>query len=129
MLVKDTSKLSKRITGDGYLILHIKVNSIRKVALEISNKEGHPSFSLSDESTFITDTYPLKDNNNTAELIAYDLQRKKYFILDQLRSINKYDFSPIRCDLHPRWSIDGNFICVDTMDQGCRSTYVYKILK
>lgn len=128
-LVKDTSKLSKKITGDSYLILNIKDKSIKKVASDISNKDGHPSFSILNESVFVTDTYPLKENNNIAELIVYDLQQQKYFVLDKLRSINKYDFSPIRCDLHPRWSIDGNFISVDTMDQGCRSIYLYKIIK
>ena len=36
------------------------------------------------------------------------------------------DISSIRCDLHSGWSIVGTHLSIDTMNDGCRSIYVYR---
>jgi len=48
-------------------------------------------------------------------------------VIDELDSISEYDNSPIRCDLHPRWSFNGKYVSIDTMNDGVRSSYLYEI--
>ena len=128
MLVNDNSRLSKAITGDSYIIFTDDTKEIKRVASEISNEDGHPSFSKDgNKNTFITDTYPDPGEGSIADLILFDLENDKSFILDRLSSISEYDNSPIRCDLHPRWSYDGNYVSIDTMNDGKRGCYLYRI--
>ena len=45
----------------------------------------------------------------------------------QLQSNPHLDNSSFRCDLHPKWSFDGRYICVDTVHKGFRQMYVYDV--
>ena len=127
-LVNDNSKLSKAVTGDSYVIFKDKTNVVQRVSESISNEDGHPSFSRKgNKDIYITDTYADPDEGSIAKLIMFDLAKNNYVVLDELSSIEKYDNSPLRCDLHPRWSIDGKFISIDTMNDGVRSCYLYRI--
>ena len=126
ILIKDNSKISKVLTGDSYVILKDKGNIKIRIADEISTEDGHPSFSDLDTNTFITDTYPKKSNDHTATLLAYDIEKKKKIILAKLKSLRTHDETGWRCDLHPKWSYDGRFVAIDTMDSGRRSIYIYE---
>ena len=44
---------------------------------------------------------------------------------EKLRSIPELDSTGMRCDLHPKWSFDGAYFAVDTMNDGCRGIYLY----
>ena len=125
--IQDTSRISKVLTGDSYLILSDKTNIKLKVANEISAEDGHPSFISNNSNIFITDTYPRNQNNNTATLISYDLSLNKKVLLAELNSIPECDETGWRCDLHPKCSLNGKNIIIDTMDSGSRGIYVYKI--
>jgi Tol biopolymer transport system component len=128
-IVNDNSKLSKAITGDSYLMFVDKTNEVKRVASSISSEDGHPSFSRNgNKNFFVTDTYPDPDEGSIADLIIFDLGKDKEYILTELNSIPEYDNSPIRCDLHPRWSMDGAYISVDTMNDGVRGCYLYRII-
>ena len=128
-LVSDNSKLSKVITGDSYIIFVDKEKTVQRVALEISDEDGHPSFSSVNPHLFMTDTYPDPNEGSIGKLMVYDLTENKHTVLDKLKSIKEYDDTPIRCDLHPRWSYDGQFVSIDTMNEGVRSIYLYKLDK
>lgn len=86
-------------------------------------EDGHPSYS-NDHRWILTDTYP--DWKRHQYLFLYDLQGKELRKLDKLRSPFRY-FNDERCDLHPRWSMDGKYICADNTQSGYRSINVYKI--
>ena len=45
-----------------------------------------------------------------------------------LSSLKELDNSPLRCDLHPRLSHDGEYVSIDTLNRGYRQSYLYKIL-
>ena len=48
-------------------------------------------------------------------------------IIDSIPTTPEYNFSPNRCDLHPKWSFDGNFVSIDTLIQGNRGVKIYFI--
>jgi len=128
MIVNDNSRISKMITGDSYLLLNIESKKIRRVASSISSEDGHPSFSkYGKKDIFITDTYPDPDEGSVAKLIAFDLSTNEFSVLNKLNSIPEYDNSPIRCDLHPRWSYYGEYVSIDTMNDGARGCYLYEV--
>jgi hypothetical protein len=129
-LVNDNSKLSKAVTGDSYVLFTDKTKEVERVAADISNEDGHPSFSREgNKDVFITDIYPDPNEGSIAKLIMFNLAKNKHVLLDELSSIQEYDDTPLRCDLHPRWSSDGEFISIDTMDSGVRGCYLYKVSK
>ena len=75
----------------------------------------------------LTDTYSDTKNKKKAQILLFDINKQVIILKEELNSIEDYDNSPFRSDLHPRWSVDGKFFSVDTLDQGIRSSYVYKI--
>lgn len=127
-IINDNSLISKVITGDSYIILTDKSSYKKRVASSLSSEDGHPSFAREGKKNlFVTDTYPDPDEGSIARLFLYNLDLEKEFLLAELNSISEYDNSPIRCDLHPRWSVDGEYITIDTMNDGVRGCYVYKL--
>jgi len=126
--VKDSSVISKKLTGDSYININVNSKKIKKIALDLITEDGHPSINPGSH-VFITDTYARLDINQKPKLIAYDLNLKKSFCIDELGSIKEFDESPIRCDLHPRVSFSGKLLSIDTMDKGYRGIYVYEMPK
>jgi hypothetical protein len=126
-VVKNNTPLFKYLAGDSYIILRDQSSSARRVAPALSLRDGHPSFNKKSQSIFITDTYSDPADTEKAKLILFDLKSNRHYVLDEFDSIPVYDNGPLRCDLHPRWSISGEYISVDTMDSKRRSVYLYKL--
>jgi hypothetical protein len=127
-IVNDNSRISKMVTGDSYLLINTESKDISKVATSISSEDGHPSFSKNGKKDiFITDTYPDPDEGSLANLLAFNLATNEFCLVDQLNSLSEFDNSPLRCDLHPRWSYNGDYVSIDTMNDGVRSCYLYKV--
>jgi len=95
----------------------------------ILNQDGHQSFV--GNSCFITDTYPDKRRmaklyfvdsvNSTTELIANTYSPKEF------QSFRKEETGHIACDLHPRVSASGNYVCFDCPRTGKRGLYVMSL--
>ena len=102
-----------------------KTKQVRKVPVDILDRNGHPTFSPTNSELAITDTYPDKDG--VAKLLLYHADKNVVTVVDELKSIQEFDNSPNRCDLHPNWSYDGQYVAIDTMNDGCRSIYIYDI--
>lgn len=118
------SSLSKIITGDSYFILSLKGKK-RKIFTSVLNKDGHPTFIDGYKKKVITDTYP--DKKNKVNLILCDYENESIDQVITLESIKSLNDSAQRCDLHPKLSIDGKFISIDTMNDKVRSVYLYEI--
>lgn len=124
--VDGNTKLSKMVSGDSYILFKDKTTFKQRIFTERLYKDGHPSFSKANPHLMVTDTYPNSSLGFNEELILCDLKKNITSVIAQLKHNPEFANSPVRCDLHPKWSLDGNYICVDTLDQGCRSIYVYK---
>src|SRR5699024_4903181 len=91
------------------------------------NSDGHQSSFCN--NMFVTDTYPDKwrmskihlvdINKNTSNLIASVYSPKKF----QTKNFNRH----IACDLHPRVSSNGTYVCFDTVRTGKRSLALMRI--
>ncbi|HUC92443.1 MAG TPA: hypothetical protein VMS09_10495 [Paenibacillus sp.] len=85
--------------------------------------DGHPSYSP-DRRWIVTDTYP--DKARQRHLLLYDRMTGRSIPVGRFFSPWKYD-GPCRCDLHPRWSPDGNWLSVDSAHDGVRKTYLIDV--
>jgi Tol biopolymer transport system component len=123
--VTGNTRLSAAVSGDGYIRFSLTSSSTRRAEIPGLSKDGHPSFHPKKTHIGITDTYPARDHQ--CDLIALDLETGHAEILDTLKSMPEYDASPLRCDLHPKWSYDGDFVSIDTMHEQRRGIYLYRI--
>lgn len=106
----------------GYMEIDIQTAKTKPVD-GLPDEDGHPSFSK-DGRWILTDTYP--DHKRKQYLFLFDNNEKKLYLLDKLYSPFKY-FNDFRCDLHPRWSNDNQYVCVDNTQTGLRSLKIYKL--
>jgi len=126
-IIGDRSKIRELITGDSYILFEDLTNKKIKIAPDILREDGHPSFCKVDDSLMITDTYPNPNDEFKEELVLFDMLRNEIVSKLKLNHLGEFASSAVRCDLHPKWSHDGKYICVDTLDKGYRSIYVYEV--
>lgn len=101
-----------------------QTETVETVGEGILKQDGHISYSP-DGQWLVTDTYPDKERMQTLMLFNPASAR--------LEILGKFYMPPIdlietRCDLHPRWSPDGRFLCIDSRhDQGQRQIYLLDV--
>lgn len=113
---------NKHTTGPGYYLMKDKTKEYTHKWPEMS-ADGHPSYSP-DGKLVVTDTYP--DRARIASIKIMDGNDVR--ILARVFAPFKYD-NDTRCDLHPRWSRDGKFICFDSVFEGHRGLYITSLEK
>lgn len=91
------------------------------------NSDGHQSFINS--NSFVTDTYP--DKWRMAKLYRVDIDTNEVKLIASVHSPKKFQTKQftkhIACDLHPRVSSDGKYVCFDTVKSGVRSLAVMQL--
>ena len=88
--------------------------------------DGHPS--ISPDKKWITyDTYPNKARKSSLFIIKNAPNSKKILIGTFYSPMKYYGYK--RCDLHPRWSPDGNFISIDSTHEDKRKTFLIDVSK
>jgi hypothetical protein len=125
--VHGNNKLTSYLTGDSYKIFNIQNLKYSEVNIPELNRDGHPSFSPISEDIFITDTYP--DKFNKQNLFLVDLSLTKVIETITLDSNIQIRDTSFRCDLHPKWSICGNYITIDETINNNRGISIFKLIK
>lgn len=110
-------------TGRHYHLYKDKSADRKVIGEGVLNQDGHPSYSP-DSSLLLTDTYP--DKYRDQHLLIYKLET------GELCKIGAFYTPPdlkgeVRCDLHPRWSPSGRFICFDSAHEGRRKMYLVDV--
>ncbi len=111
---------NKHKTGAGYYLMRDK-------STEYTHKwpamcaDGHPSYSP-DGKLVVTDTYPDRARIASVKIMDGD----NVNVIARVFAPFRYD-NDTRCDLHPRWSRDGNYICFDSVFEGHRGLYIVPI--
>ena len=111
--------------GDNYYTLDISTKEKKIVGDNIINifGDGHPSVY---GSKILFDTYP--DKSRMKKLFLYDVKSNNLENLGEfLESFNFY--AETRCDLHPRFSMDGKNIFFDSVHEGKRGLYMLELEK
>ena len=90
---------------------------------EILTSDGHCSYSP-DRKWILTDTYP--ENGQDRKLLLFDPDEQRLVNIGEYYSLPELT-GEIRCDLHPRWSRDGDQICIDSSHEGTRQMYVIDV--
>lgn len=106
----------------GYMIVNIFTGET-EMEDGLPTEDGHPSYSV-DGRWILTDTYP--NNGRKQYLFLFDTDRKELKVVDKLWSPFKY-YNEFRCDLHPRWSKDNQYVVVDNTATGVRTLNIYKV--
>lgn len=109
--------------GPGYYIIEDRTDKMEIMGKDVLTRDGHCTVSP-DQEWILTDEYPDRDNYRT--LILYKPS-------DNLRVDIGYFYSPpelageIRCDLHPKWSRSGMYVCIDSAHEGTRQMYILDV--
>lgn len=111
--------------GDRYYLLDTDSGSHEVVGRDVLDVygDGHPSFSP-DRRWLLTDSYP--DKARQRHLLLFSPAQDEVIELGRFFAPWRYD-GDRRCDLHPRWSPDGQYISVDSAHSGLRLSYVLDV--
>jgi hypothetical protein len=99
---------------DSYWIIDCETLLYTRMSMLDGYGDGHPHMH---GEWFITDTYP--DKARMQHLLAVNLQTEQVKELGEFFHGFRYD-AETRCDLHPRFSFDGNFVFFDSVSSGDR---------
>ena len=111
--------------GDRYYLINVATGARQVIGQGILDVygDGHPSFSP-DRRWILTDTYP--DKSRKQHLLLYEVATRRLVEVGSFFAPLKYS-NARRCDLHPRWSPDGQEISIDSTYEGRRMTYILDV--
>lgn len=91
----------------------------------IPNIDGHPSQNPKNGNIFVTDTYPNIFNNQ--KLLLLDLKKFQNTKIASIFSPKKY-VGYNKCDLHPKWSPNGDLLSCDIAAKNKREIIIFNNL-
>jgi hypothetical protein len=100
-----------------------EVGEVEVVGEGILTTDGHCSYSP-DGRWILTDTYPDRERMRT--LLLYRPADERRVDIGRFFAPKELD-GEIRCDLHPRWSRDGQQVCFDSVHEEHRQIYVLDV--
>lgn len=124
------------------------------IAEHIITEDGHPMFCPTNRDWLICDNYPNK-SNGVRTLYLYNIVKNEKIVLGQFKrlfdkpNLNKsrrllegtdldifrvvgldnfaFSRSGLHCDLHPRWSPNGEKVAFDSIHEGTRQIYMINV--
>ncbi len=113
----------KKGVGDRYFLFRDRTTDYAVVGEDCLVEDGHPSFSP-DGRWLLTDTYP--NGRGMSTLLLFDMETKTLVKVGAFFQPLRFR-GEVRCDLHPRWSLDGNLVAFDSCHSGRRRLYVLDV--
>jgi len=114
--------ISCNVIGDGgFLEFTDGQRDFKPFGEGVLPRDGHACFSP-DRRRVVCDTSP-KGPERLSELMLYNVNDNTRISLGKFHSEEQFR-GDIRCDLHPRWSPDGNTISFDSVHEGSRQIYL-----
>ena len=113
---------NKHSGGPGYYLMKDKTQEYVRLWPQFAN-DGHPSYCPMDNHLVVTDSYPNSVRVAGIRLLRDDDPEGKLSKeIARVYAPFRYD-NDTRCDLHPRWSRDGQMVCFDACFEGFRGLY------
>jgi len=110
--------------GNWYYSLYNLVKNSRTDLPVPLKVDGHPMFHPTDKDVIVTDTYP--DKRNDQHLCIVNIKTGDIKELGAFHSPFRYK-GQVRCDLHPRWDRNGDYVVVDTTNSGSRKMNIVEV--
>jgi len=118
--------VSARYKGKQYahVLFTIGRQDYKRLGKGLLDYDGHGTFSP-DEKWMVTDTYP---SRGTREQKIYLMDMETEAVLSLGRFVEPKEFTGYwRCDIHCRWSPEGNMIGFNSTHTGSRQVYVINL--
>tara|TARA_Y100000996_G_scaffold28173_2_gene19970 strand:- start:182 stop:1459 length:1278 start_codon:yes stop_codon:yes gene_type:complete len=118
--------IGKKVRDQGYYLIEISDSNTNKITEKHNMNgygDGHPSI-CPNNKFIVYDSYP--DRNRYIHLNLYDIKTNEVIKIGRFFSPLKFS-GYYRCDLHPRWSPDGNYISIDSSHSGLRKHYMIDV--
>ncbi len=107
-----------------HVLFTVGKDNYERLGKGLLDYDGHGTFSP-DGKWMITDTYP---DNKFHEQKLFLMDMKTQAVLPLGRFVEPPEFTgEWRCDLHPRWSPDGDMTGFNSTFTGSRQVYVFKL--
>ncbi|HDP34555.1 MAG TPA: hypothetical protein ENN29_05540 [Candidatus Hydrogenedentes bacterium] len=110
-------------TGNRFHLYEDMTDTKNVIGEALLQQDGHCTYSPCGQ-WILTDTYPDRERMQT--LMLYRPADNALVPLGRFYQAPTDDIQ-LRCDLHPRWSRDGAFICIDSKWSGQRQLYLLDV--
>lgn len=110
-------------SGNKFHVYKDKTDKVTVVGEDVLTVDGHCTYSPCGK-WILTDTYPDRERMQT--LMLYRVADGKRIDLGRFFQ-EKPSEVQLRCDLHPRWSRNGTYICIDSKCSGQRQLYLLEV--
>jgi len=108
----------------GHILFTVGRQNYQRLGNGLLDYDGHGTFSP-DGQWMVTDTYP---NNRLHEQKLYLMEMRTEAALSLGRFVEPPEFKGHwRCDLHPRWSPNGDLIGFNSTCSGSRQVYFFRL--
>ena len=107
-----------------YHLYNDKTGDVSIIGKEILDENGHMTYS-NDDNWILSDTYPDAETDQRI-LFLYHVPTDTRYDIGSFYTpadLGKHN----RCDLHPRWSHDNKYVCIDSVHEGERQMYVLEV--
>ncbi|MFT5759454.1 MAG: hypothetical protein ACI9LM_004220 [Alteromonadaceae bacterium] len=117
------SYLRDKDIGDKYFLVNIDTSKKQQIGENIINKfgDGHPS---TYKNKVLFDTYP--DKSRMKHLLIFDMATSELNEVGKFYESFEY-YAETRCDLHPRFSMDGKKVFIDSVHENKRYLYMMNV--
>ena len=112
-------------SGNAFHVYEDESENVTAIGVDVLKQDGHCTYSPCGK-WILTDTYPNRERMQT--LMMYHVETHEIITLGHFYQAPTDDIQ-LRCDLHPRWSRDGNSVCIDSKYSGKRQLYLLDVSK
>lgn len=108
----------------GHILFTVGKKDYKRLGKGLLDYDGHGTFSP-DGKWMVTDTYP-SSGMREQKIYLMDMNTEAILPIGRFREPSKFQ-SGWRCDIHCRWSPDGNMIGFNSTHTGSRQVYLLKL--
>jgi hypothetical protein len=107
-----------------YQLYQDRTDSVRIIGAKNLTENGHASKCPINPDWMLSDTYP--DQNGNYPVFLFQFSTEKKFEIAHFKHDPQL-YGDTRCDLHPRWSRDGKYVCVDSSTDNDRQMFLIDV--
>lgn len=108
---------------NAHILFNVGENNYKRLGKGLLDYDGHGTFSP-DQKWMVTDTYP--SENREQKIYLMDMKTESIYPIGRFVQPEEYT-GGWRCDIHCRWSPDGNILGFNSTHSGSRQVYVMKL--